>query len=236
MLSSLGTVRGSLTIGRISSLQRQWVRRRPSTTIISTHRTKSTTTIHNTNDENINDKQYNAIIKGTISSYGKGLEVGQFAELHRTYRHHDVQKFGSLIGDYNPVHGFPPPDDRSKNEDTQHYNIQQQNLINGDRPIVHGTLLASAFSTIFGTLIPFCLYRSQSLKFHHPVYIDEHVVGKVIVTKLKQVNRRDASGILCTCDTTLHKADNDARVEKEENILCISGEAQVWLPGATLKS
>lgn len=233
MFSPLGTVRGSLITGRKSLFQRQWVNR-PSTTI-STHRTKSTATIHNTNtNENINDQQYNDIIRGTIPSYGKGLEVGQFAELHRTYRQHDLQNFASLIGDYNPVHGFPPCDDRS-NEDAQHHNIQQQNVIY-DRPVVHGILLASAFSTIFGTLIPGCLYRNQSLKFHHPVFIDELLVGKVIVTKLKQVNRRGAGGILCTCDTTLHKADNDASEKKEEGILCISGEAQVWLPGATLKS
>jgi hypothetical protein len=68
------------------------------------------------------------------------------------------------------------------------------------------------------------------------VFIDQLVVGKVIVTKLKQINRHGACGILCTCDTTLHKADNDAREEKEKNVMCISGEAQVWLPGATLKS
>ena len=180
MFSPLGTVRGSLITGRKSLFQRQWVNR-PSTTI-STHRTKSTATIHNTNtNENINDQQYNDIIRGTIPSYGKGLEVGIY-----------------------------------------------------DRPVVHGILLASAFSTIFGSLIPGCIYRNQSLKFHHPVFIDELLVGKVIVTKLKQVNRRGAGGILCTCDTTLHKADNDASEKKEENLLCISREAQVWLPGATL--
>ncbi|KAL7538256.1 hypothetical protein ACHAXR_008397 [Thalassiosira sp. AJA248-18] len=165
-------------------------------------------------------------IQGTIPSHGKGIQIGQFAELHRIYSQNDVHTFGALIGDFNPVH-FP-----SKSNITT-YN---KNQLSYEKPIVHGILLSSAFSTIFGTLIPGCIYRNQTLKFQHPVYVDERICGRVVVKKLRQINRQGgASGVLCTCDTTVTKTTNlqgDNNTESDEDIVCISGEAQVWLPGA----
>ena len=167
--------------------------------------TKSIT--YNTNESNpyIN-------IQGTIPSHGKEIQVGQFAELRRTFGQQDITTFANLVGDMNPVH-FP-------REEGDNDNIQQ------DKPIVHGILLASVFSTIFGTIIPRCIYRSQSFKFYHPVRYDEQIIGKVVVTKLRQINR-SGGGVLCTCDTILHKIDDNTN---NGDIMCISGEAQVWIP------
>ncbi len=166
-----------------------------------------------------------ANIQGTIPSRGEGMQVRQYAELHRSYSQHDVNKFASLIGDYNPVH-FPSKSRTNNESDVQHNNAQTSY----NKPIVHGMLLSSVFSTIFGTLIPGCVYRSQSLKYYQPVYIDEAVCGRVVVTKLRQINR-SGGGVLCTCDTTVTKHDKDAN---SNEILCISGEAQVWLPGVRI--
>lgn len=166
-------------------------------------------------------------IEGTIPSHGKGLQIGQYSSLHESYSQNDVHEFGTLIGDLNPVH----------------YDEKQHNY---EKPIVHGILLSSVFSTIFGTLIPGSIYRSQTLKFQNPVYIDDNVCGKVVITKLKQISRqRSGSGVLCRCDTTVTKTCCKKKAEKGDNnntgnddvngdVLCISGEAQVWLPGATV--
>ncbi|KAL7454172.1 hypothetical protein ACHAWC_005806 [Mediolabrus comicus] len=85
------------------------------------------------------------------------------------------------------------------------------------------------------------------------VHVDELVVGKVVVTKLRQINRRGqrsgggssgGGGVLCTCDTSVIKktkqhdksnnADRNSDGEQEEIITCISGDAQVWLPDLQL--
>lgn len=147
---------------------------------------------------------------------GEAIQVGQFAELRRTFSQQDVYSFANLVGDMNPVH-FPPD---IQEDDAQHGSIQQD-----DKPIVHGILHASVFSTIFGTIIPGCIYRSQSFKFYHPVRYDEEIYGKVVVTKLRQINR-SGGGMLCTCDTTLHKIDN----ANNGDIMSISGSAEVWIP------
>ncbi len=117
------------------------------------------------------------ILQGTLllpsHGGGAGIQTGQFTELRRKFSQEDINTFGSLIGDFNPVH-FPSTH-QSKNDESdrqQHDSvevIQQQH--DTRTPILHGILLSSLFSTIFGTLIPGCIYRSQTLKFHQPVYV-----------------------------------------------------------------
>lgn len=123
----------------------------------------------------------------------------------------------------NPVH-FPQEVVGSKTCQSYH------------KPIVHGMLLSTLFSTIFGTLVPGAIYRRQSLKFGHAVAVDENVTGRVIVRKLKQVNRI-GSGVLCTCDTVVAIAEDRPNIDVncKNTMMAISGEAQVWLPGATVK-
>ena len=59
--------------------------------------------------------------------------------------------------------------------------------------------------------------------------------------KLRQINRHGGSGVLCICDTTVTKTanlqeGNNENTERDEDILCISGEAQVWLPGVVISA
>jgi len=199
-------------------------------------------------------KQDNFVIRGTIPSMCQGsdmeLRVGQYAELHRKYTQADVNAFCEVSGDYNPVHySLPVCDIRNVDTNTHDYHSQQyQQLQPYPRSIVHGVLLTSIFSTIFGTLIPGCMYRRQSFKFYHPVYVDEEVFGRVIVTRLRQINTRDSNddedigyggGVLCKCDTTIYKKVLPCNINSNNNetadILCIDGEAQVWIPNSALK-
>lgn len=187
-----------------------------------------------------NDDNNTPIIQGTIPMHGKGIKMGQYAQIHRKFTQEDVNLFGRLSGDQNPVHFPPPPPPTTTTTQSTTNNNQQQS--SSSPPIVHGILLSSLFSTIFGTLIPGAIYRHQSLKFQHVVHVDQEVVGRVVVTKLRQVQRR---GVLCTCDTSVvkkmgNKNDNDI-IEcnnrdgcEEEEIVCISGDAQVWLPDLQL--
>lgn len=198
----------------------------------------------NENKSRIHD---NIIIEGTIPSHGVGMQLGQYATLHRSFRQEDVNTFGTLIGDFNPVH-YPA---RENNDDeTSSYSQQQHHSSTAihrrrsddDKPIVHGMLISSLFSTIFATLVPGCIYRSQSLKFQSPVSVEEQICGRVVVKKLRRINRGRGGrgGVLCMCDTIVTKTANvqggnvPENNESDDGILCISGEAQVWLPGATI--
>ncbi len=81
------------------------------------------------------------------------------------------------------------------------------------------------------------------------VCVDDEVVGRVVVRRLRQVggSGSGSGGVLCTCDTSVVKMGVDNAADKndgnsnnnrdgsEEEIVCISGEAQVWLPGLKLE-
>lgn len=167
---------------------------------------------------------------GTIPKNGRAIQVGQFAELHRSFSQQDVHNFGQVIGDMNPIH-FPPTQITSE--------ISSNSSKLQEASIVHGMLLSSLFSAIFGTLIPGAIYRSQTLKFNNSVSVDETVIARVVVRNLKEV-RRNNSGVFCICDTVVVKSSKCASVRDSNSVddgnevIAISGEAQVWLPGATI--
>ena len=122
----------------------------------------------------------------------------------------------------------------NKNTSDPFYSSQQKNGLSdeGSEPppiIVHGMLSASLFSAIFGTLIPGSIYRSQTIQFSAPVYCYEEVVGRVHVTKVRNLR----GGALVHCDTTVTKRikqDLNLKCDEEET-RCIFGRAEVWLPG-----
>jgi len=162
----------------------------------------------------------NGIIQGSIAMGGVGISVGDFAQVKRIFSADEVKEYGKLIGDDNPIHRAQ--DCYSSNEELS------------PRAIVHGMFSASLFSSIFGTLIPGSVYRSQSFNFHSPIYTNEYIIGRVDVTKVKDLRK----GLLVTCETTVYKkVDIEGETTKEDSdcVLglekCVKGTAQVWLPG-----
>mmetsp|Transcript_358 Transcript_358/g.581 ORF Transcript_358/g.581 Transcript_358/m.581 type:complete len:198 (+) Transcript_358:592-1185(+) len=122
------------------------------------------------------------------------------------------------------------------------------------------------FSSIFGTLVPGSIYRSQTLHFHSPVYSLDQIVASVHVKHVRVINRKmmihdketdlnnnnHASenhdkpsflkGLIVKCDTQIikilqshdectsnHKENNGIN-NKNNNLKCVSGVAEVWLP------
>ena len=163
------------------------------------------------------------VIAGTIPRGGLGIRVGQSAEVRRSFTADDVASFGRLVGDLNPVH-FPPPDDDERKKERE-------------RPVVHGMLVSSLFSSVFGTLVPGSVYRSQALRFARPVRVGDGVTGKVDVVEVRAVSSaRTGEGVICTCRTTVVRARDGAGGDSsdDEEEVCVSGEARVWLPGASV--
>ena len=85
------------------------------------------------------------------------------------------------------------------------------------RRIVHGMLVASMFSKIFGTIYPGegCIYYGQTLEFRKPVFLDDKIVATVT---LIDYNEEKNIGVFKT------EAFN-----KEEKLV-INGEAKIVFP------
>ena len=174
-------------------------------------------------------------ITGTIPRGGRGIAVSQYAELRRFFTAEDVLQFEKLIGDLNPIHlrGHGDADISSDGENdttitTPHNTVSKFRRIREEdgqpEAIVHGMLVASLFSSIFGTLIPGSVYRSQRLEFRQPVFASDTIVAKVEVTDVRNMKGR---GSLVTCDTSITSSDYDGG----QLITFVDGEAKVWLPG-----
>ncbi len=98
------------------------------------------------------------------------MNIGDTASFSKTITDFDVKMFAGITGDFNPVHV-----NKEHAKDTMFK----------DR-IAHGMLIASLFSTVFGTQIPGegCIYISQDLKFTKPVYLEDTITATVTVTEL----------------------------------------------------
>lgn len=97
---------------------------------------------------------------------GFAARIGHHARLTRTFDHEAVQAFAAVVGDHNPIHVDEAAAAKSMLR----------------RPVVHGMLCASLFSTIFGVRAPGCIYWSQDLKFRRPVFVGDPVTATIEVT------------------------------------------------------
>ena len=132
---------------------------------------------------------------------GCDIGVGSNIELSHTFSQSAVNDFAVLCGDNNPLH--------TDNE------FAKTTMFG--KTIVHGILVSSLFSTIFGRFLPGSIYVNQALKFRRPVFVGSPVYSKIEVQAV-DIRRK---GKLLTCRTCCY---NDARE------IVIEGEAQVLLP------
>jgi len=182
-------------------------------------------------------------------------------QTYRKFTYEDVAIYGKLIGDLNPIHQRSSSWTKEKIVTAETVDANDEQKDPSSEVIVHGMLVSSLFSSIFGTLIPGSIYRTQHLKFLSPVYANDLVIGRVDVLRLRRVggrisrkidiegdddkrsgggsNYNDTNwGVLCTCSTKVFKqrkkqSMDDCEGEELEKIECLTGEATVWLPGIT---
>ena len=143
-----------------------------------------------------------ADIGGTLNS--EGPVEGAYAFCDHTFTQETVNDFASICGDYNPLH--IDPDYASKS------------MFKG--PIVHGILVSSLFSTLFGSSLHGSIYVSQNLRFLKPVHIGVPVHARMKIVKRESKKK----GYLLTCSTEVFIIRSEARS------LAISGEAVCLLP------
>ncbi len=127
--------------------------------------------------------------------------IGHVEEYKRVITQEAVELFAKATGDCNPVH----------------LDAEFAKGTMFKKPIAHGMLSGSLFSTIFGTIYPGegSIYLKQSLTFTKPVYIDEELSVKVEVTSINEEKQ------YVFFDTRAFNANGD--------VVC-KGEATIYLP------
>ncbi len=128
------------------------------------------------------------------------LSVGQSASYVRAISERDVDLFGEVSGDMNPLHF------------DEEY--AKKTLFRGR--IAHGMLSASFISTVFGTRFPGAgsIFMSATVRFKAPVRIGDTVTATVTVREIDLAKRRVAFDVAC----------------KVGDLTVIDGEAMLKVP------
>lgn len=112
------------------------------------------------------------------------LNIGDSAETTKAFSESDVLAFAQVSDDYNPAH---------VDKDYAEKSIFK-------KQIVHGMLVGSLFSAVFGVKMPGLgsIYTKQSLKFTKPVYFGDQITAKVTVKELNKERNRVVFDCLAT--------------------------------------
>ncbi len=98
--------------------------------------------------------------------------VGQSASLTKVFKSDEVEAFAEMSLDKNPIH---------LDEDyAEHSRF--------GRRIVHGFLVGSLISAVFGTQLPGegAIYLHQEMDFRKPVYHNDEITAIVTVTNIRK--------------------------------------------------
>jgi 3-hydroxybutyryl-CoA dehydratase len=131
----------------------------------------------------------------------KKIIIDHEIEFHKTFLIEDVLEFARISEDNNPIH------------------IDEEHASNSifEKRVVHGVLLVSMFSKIFGTIYPGngAIYLSQTAKFIKPAFIGEPIGAKA---KLINFDKEKYQGVFLT------ECYND------NGKLLLTGEAKILFP------
>ncbi|MFW9926013.1 MAG: MaoC family dehydratase [Candidatus Thorarchaeota archaeon] len=126
------------------------------------------------------------------------IKMGQSAEVAHTITEEDIQTFGNLSGDFNPLH-FDEE-------------WAKKTLFEGR--IAHGILTAAFISTAIGMHLPGpgTIYMGQSMRFLVPVRIGDTITARVEVVKLNDEKQRVTLQTTCTNQDGKMVLDGEALV------------------------
>jgi 3-hydroxybutyryl-CoA dehydratase len=128
------------------------------------------------------------------------IKVGDSASVTKTITDADIQAFGDLSGDHNPLH----------------FDQEHARRTRFRKPISHGMLTGSLFSPIIAHQLPGegAIYLSQSLKFLAPVFAGDTITATLTVRQVRE-------------DKQIITLDGVAKNQKGEVV--ITGESVVFV-------
>jgi acyl dehydratase len=99
-------------------------------------------------------------------------KVGDFHEIKRAFSYDDVKLFSQLSTDFNPIH--------------LDYEFSKSTVFG--KPIVHGLLASSLFSSIIANTLPGpgSIYLNQTLSFKSPIFHDLPIIAKVEIISIRE--------------------------------------------------
>lgn len=111
------------------------------------------------------------------------IKMGDTASCQKTLTYKDIELFAIMSGDVNPAHVDP----EYAKDDLFH------------KIIAHGMWGASMISTLLGTQLPGpgTIYLGQTLRFLHPIAIDDTIT--VSVTVIKKNPEKNILELDCQC-------------------------------------
>ncbi len=132
-----------------------------------------------------------------VSKYSD-LTMGQSAEVVHSITEEDIQKFGDLSGDFNPIH----------------FNEEWAKKTMFGGRIAHGILTASYISAVIGMHLPGpgTVYMSQSMRFIAPVRIGDTITARVEVINLNNEKQRVTLKTTCTNQNDKVVLDGEALI------------------------
>ncbi|MFW9974430.1 MAG: MaoC family dehydratase [Candidatus Thorarchaeota archaeon] len=126
------------------------------------------------------------------------IKIGDSAEVEHTITKEDIQTFGDLSGDYNPLH----------------FNDEwaKQTMFGGR--IAHGILTAALISNVIGMKLPGTgtIYLSQQMRFRKPVKINDTITARVEVIEKNDEKERISLRTICTNQDDATVLDGEAIV------------------------
>lgn len=145
-------------------------------------------------------------ITGTLLGQ-EGVKLGSFAQVEHAFSQDTVNQFAGICGDNNPLHIDPV--------------FAGKTMFKGT--IVHGILVSSLFSTLFGRAIHGSIYMGQTLTFKKPVHVGTAVTARMEIVGIEA--RRSGRVLQCTTQCML-----------PDGTIAVEGEARVLLPNPTSQS
>ena len=124
-----------------------------------------------------------------VGHYLEDLSIGQAASYTRTITESDIQQFGAVSGDLNPLHF---------DED-----YAKTTIFRGR--IAHGMLSASFLSTVLGTQLPGAgsIFLSATIRFQAPVRIGDTVIAICTIREILAPKGRVTFDCLCKVGDTV---------------------------------
>lgn len=124
-----------------------------------------------------------------VGHYLEDLSLGQSASYTRTITEGDIQQFGAVSGDLNPLHF---------DED-----YAKTTIFRGR--IAHGMLSASFLSTVLGTQLPGAgsIFLSATIRFKAPVRIGDTVIAICTIREILAPKGRVTFDCLCKVGDTV---------------------------------